>query len=94
MYYFSGSEILCARCLEKDVPESELAAYLDSYIGDLPDDIRVDADTYMYRLRQCAACPHLIKFTCVKCGCYAQVRAARKHNGCPLAGGERWLPVD
>ena len=35
------------------------------------------------RLRICAECEHRAVYTCRKCGCYVQVRAARKSYACP-----------
>ena len=32
MYVYNGSEILCRKCIEKDIPEAQLAKYLDEYV--------------------------------------------------------------
>lgn len=87
---YAGGAILCRRCLIKDVPEAELLEYLDAYVRDLPADTRVSPREFERRLALCADCEYLIKYTCRLCGCYAQVRAARRLNRCPLPGAPRW----
>lgn len=84
---YDSSRILCRRCLEKDVNAQELRAYLDSYVRELPEDIRADADTYRARLTLCEGCPRRVGFTCVMCGCYVQTRAAKRVQRCPE---KRW----
>lgn len=90
MYGFRGSEILCRRCLQKDIPEAQLAQYLDDYVSQLPAGMRVSAEEFARRLNICAECEHLFKYTCRLCGCYAQVRAAKKLNRCPVPYAPKW----
>lgn len=90
MYVVSGSEILCRRCIEQDIPEAQLAKYLDEYIDQLPSDIRVSEAEFERRLNICAGCEHLFKYTCRLCGCYAQVRAAKRLNRCPVPYAPKW----
>ena len=90
MYGFNGSEILCRRCLEKDIPEAQLAKYLDYYVAQLPADMRVSAEEFNRRLSICAGCEHLLNYTCRLCGCYAQVRASKRMNRCPVPYAPKW----
>ena len=45
-----------------------------------------DAD-YERRLAACKECRHLENGTCMQCGCYVEMRAARTDMHCPLRGG-------
>ena len=83
MERYDSSRILCRRCLEKDIRADELRAYLDSYVRDLPDDIRTEADVYAARLTICEDCARRMNFTCTLCGCYVQTRAAKRIQKCP-----------
>ena len=90
MYVYNGSEILCRKCIEEDIPEAQLAKYLDEYVEQLPADIRVSAAEFNRRLAICAGCEHLLKYTCRLCGCYAQVHAAKRMNRCPVPYAPKW----
>lgn len=80
---YDSSRILCRRCLEKNVNAQELRAYLDGYVRELPDVIRVDEACYRTRLALCEACARRSGFTCTLCGCYVQTRAAKRAQRCP-----------
>ena len=82
--------ILCRKCLDTDIPESELIRYLDQYVSSLSEDIRVTNDVYKSRLSACAQCPHRLEATCTLCGCYCQARAAKKGLRCPIPGKPEW----
>ena len=87
---YEGGAILCRRCLMRDVPEAELLKYLDDYVSELPADMRVSPQEFERRLSICADCEHLMQYTCRLCGCYAQVRAAKRMNRCPVPYAPRW----
>ena len=82
--------ILCRRCLDLRVPEGELIAYLDKYVSELPERERASDEVYRARLSACADCPERAEATCRLCGCYVQVRAAKRRMRCPFAGAPRW----
>lgn len=86
--------ILCRLCLDMRVPEGELIAYLDKYVSELPDGVRVSDGVYKARLNACADCPERIDATCRLCGCYVQARAAKKRARCPIPGSPRWTEDD
>lgn len=52
-------------------------------IDALPDHRRTDDDTYRKRLEICMMCGKLSEGTCLECGCYVELRAARKEMYCP-----------
>ena len=80
---YDSAPVLCRKCLEIPINEQELAETLDRYLETLPDEIRVPPEIYEARLALCADCPHRLFYTCVKCGCYVQARAAKRANACP-----------
>ena len=59
------------------------------YIDSLPEDQRADEPLYQSRLAQCKDCTELRNGTCVLCGCYVEMRAAKKRMNCPMVPA-RW----
>ena len=88
-----SKEILCRLCIGKDVDLNELAEYLDHYVESLPEDEKCPDDAYRERLQYCAACEFHLNFTCRRCGCYVQARAAKRRMSCPIPGNPKWEPV-
>jgi len=58
-------------------------AHLYAYIASLPDDIKTDTAILQERLEFCRACDDLINGMCKWCGCFVEVRAAKKSQICP-----------
>ncbi len=81
----------CLRCLLAELEGDEYARSLEDYIKKVPEDKRVDEETYRRRLEQCSSCGRLINAVCLECGCYAELRALKPGAGCP-APEKRWLP--
>lgn len=92
--YVDSKSLLCGRCLDVNLEESELIAYLDKYVSQLPAYERADERVYASRLRACAACPEMTRATCRLCGCYVQARAAKKRMRCPMPGAPAWIESD
>ncbi len=88
---YIAKEILCRKCLDAALPEGELIDYLDSYVSQLPDDIRAGEETYLARLSLCAGCEYRSDATCCLCGCYCQARAAKKALRCPIPKAPKWI---
>ena len=86
---FDSAPVLCPKCLEIPADERELARVLDRYLSTLSPEVRVTKEIYEARLSICADCPHRALYTCRKCGCYVQVRAARRSYACP-SEEEKW----
>ncbi len=78
-----SAPLLCPKCLDIPADERKLAEALDQYLTTLDEDVRVTPAQYESRLAVCASCEHRAVYTCRKCGCYVQVRAARKSYACP-----------
>lgn len=50
-------------------------------------------EVYEFRLLQCRDCDYLeFGTTCLKCGCFVQIRAKLADAGCPLSKQKRWNP--
>ena len=75
--------INCKRCLLYELADKAAYESVRSYIDALPDDIRTDSAEYGRRLEICRDCDMLLSAMCRKCGCYVEVRAARKDAHCP-----------
>ena len=78
------------RCLVGEIPdEAELAKIIRERIETIPEEERTPGKEYAFRLLKCKDCEHLQRGTCARCGCYAEIRAARKRQRCPDMPG-RW----
>ena len=74
----------CVRCLTADLPDgAALYRLLRERVAALPAEEKAPEETVLRRLSLCRACDHLRSGTCALCGCYVEVRAARKAIGCP-----------
>lgn len=71
------------KCLLKEAGEKELSENIKEYVNALSEDIRSDSELYRHRLGICEGCGELLNGTCLKCGCYVEMRAAIKTNRCP-----------
>ena len=92
---YDSRRALCRRCLmEEAIDQAKLAEDLDQYAASLPEEIRADEAVYQRRIALCAQCPERFEFTCRRCGCYIQARAAKRRMRCPLPGGPLWVEQD
>ena len=76
------------RCLLEEA-QPDLARVVSDVIAALPEDDLADAGTRDFRLARCLQCDDLLDGTCRLCGCYVEVRAAKKTMHCP-AVPDRW----
>ncbi len=60
---------------------------LHTYIRNLDDELKVEEPLYEERLSQCKECNLLADGMCRACGCYVELRAVMKKNGCPY---DKW----
>ena len=78
------------RCLVAEMPgEAELAEIIRERIETIPEEERTPEQEYALRLSACRNCRYLQRGTCALCGCYIEIRAARKKQRCPDVP-ERW----
>ena len=84
----------CVRCLIDGLPgEEALAEALRERIAQIAPEEKVTEAEYRRRLDACLSCGSLNHGTCALCGCYAEIRAARRRMGCPRVP-PRWLPEE
>lgn len=76
-------KIYCKKCLLRDMEESEYFVDLQKYITRLDDELKVEEEEYERRLNICQKCEYLLNGMCGKCGCFVELRALLKKNGCP-----------
>ncbi len=80
------SRKLCRRCLLWELDRDYFQS-IYRYIDALPKEQRADAEEYDRRLALCRGCDQLQNGMCAQCGCFAEVRAAKRGLGCPIG---RW----
>lgn len=80
------SRPLCKRCLLREL-DGEYFKSIYQYIDSLPEEQKASPDEYARRLEVCQACGDLQNGMCAQCGCFAEVRAAKKRLVCPMG---RW----
>ena len=77
------STIPCKRCLLEDLPDEHMLRELIlQRIALLPPQDRADGAEYARRLALCRACQQLLEGTCRLCGCYVEIRAAKRNMHC------------
>ncbi len=73
---------ICKKCFVGVEAES-YEALIEKALGAIPKrDKTSDAD-YASRIALCEACGYLTAATCQACGCYVELRAAKKASHCP-----------
>lgn len=73
----------CLRCLLQEADEAQLYEIIQQRIAALPPSQKADPGEYARRLSLCGGCDELISGTCRKCGCYVELRAAKRSASCP-----------
>ncbi len=73
----------CTRCLLEEAGKQDVYELIRKRIEEIPVALRTDDNTYSIRLDICKSCEHISGGTCLKCGCYAELRAARMDSYCP-----------
>ena len=73
----------CIGCLLWESGRADLHESVQAHIAKIPPSDRTPAEKYDARLDACRACAHLIGGTCMKCGCYPELRAAFRSQHCP-----------
>ncbi len=77
----SGFCYLCE--IYKEAADPELAGRIKMLVSGLPQKERAQDSLYAKRLDTCALCEKLLDNTCRSCGCYIELRAAKKDSHCP-----------
>ena len=79
----------CTRCLLDAAGNADMSELIKERIAALPSEERAEVFEYRRRLEVCLKCEALSKGVCVKCGCFVELRAARRSNRCPAAA-DKW----
>ncbi len=80
---------VCRRCLLEELGEGDYLESVRRYRARLSEKERTPDDEYEARLSACKDCAELVNATCNLCGCYVEIRAARRSSSCP-AIPPRW----
>lgn len=75
-------ENVCKRCLLKDMSDTDYFRTIYEYIENLPAEQKAGDALYAKRLQKCRECDHLTNGMCALCGCFVEVRAAKKRMHC------------
>lgn len=79
----------CRQCLLRELAEeSDRYKAVTLCLEKIPDKERTPEELYESRLRTCKVCRSLDNGTCRQCGCYVELRAARKAVHCPKKNPE------
>ena len=79
----------CRRCLLLQSGIEDVYKEVQRCVAKIRPEEKTGESDYAERLRICSECDFLVSGTCLKCGCYAELRAAYKNNHCPLAGSKK-----
>ena len=74
----------CKKCLTRDMIDKD-AYYrtLQELIDNINEEVKTPSEEYERRLLVCTDCDKLYDGMCRGCGCYVELRAAKKSNKCP-----------
>lgn len=74
----------CRKCLTRELADGgEIYRTLQEHIENLDPEVRAADELYDERLSICRDCELLLQGMCRSCGCYVELRAAVRKNGCP-----------
>jgi hypothetical protein len=80
LYYTGGNMVKCKRCL---ILDEQLNVKIQDLLALISPDEKAGAGIYAQRLDTCLSCDCLVSGTCIKCGCFIELRAARSNQSCP-----------
>lgn len=83
-------EHICKKCLLYEAGEKNAYKTVKDYINNLDSEFKVEEVIYNSRLEKCKSCDFLISGMCLKCGCYAEIRAVFKDKQCPNFDNQKW----
>ena len=73
----------CKKCLFAELDPEGIYASITERLALLPDEAKVPDEEYRRRLGICRSCSRLSSGTCTVCGCFVELRAAKKALSCP-----------
>lgn len=84
------SKPFCRKCLLEEVDPDGALKTVREIIEAMSPDIRAKETEYRRRLNACKNCEQLNEGVCGMCGCYVELRAAKKLQNCPHTVEKRW----
>lgn len=76
-------DIRCKKCLLREMANEDMYHRIQRTIDAIPPKLRCSKGEYDARLELCKECEKLIGGMCRVCGCFVEVRAAKKSEHCP-----------
>ena len=73
----------CKKCLLAEIDPEGVYRSVIELVDALPEDKRCCSEEYGRRLGICRVCSQLSGGVCMQCGCYVELRAAKKSSVCP-----------
>jgi len=64
--------------------DGEYYRTVQEYISNLPEEMKISSDFYEKRLHYCQNCDNMVNGMCRLCGCFVEVRAAKKMSHCAM----------
>lgn len=81
----SAARPFCRKCLLSESGFAAEYARVADMVEALPPEKRVDEGEYHRRLELCRGCGQLGAGVCGECGCFVELRAAKRAMHCPAA---------
>ena len=79
----------CGKCLLTEFDGGRFAERIKEYISLIPEEEKTAAEEYRRRLDICRRCFALMDGLCGECGCFAEIRAAKRRMDCPVGKWSR-----
>lgn len=83
----TGSRKPCRLCLLKDINPDEYQSKIKRILDHMEAREKASDKVYGERLDACTKCHYLKDGFCGACGCYVELRCAKKESSCPY---EHW----
>lgn len=74
---------ICRQCLLREMDKEQYFSSIHAYVSSLHEDEKAPEALYEQRLSHCQQCDSLMNGMCRLCGCFVEVRAAKKLQHCP-----------
>lgn len=76
-------QVECRKCLLEKLGNKQLKERIRLTIEAIPEEERTEEKLYQERLQKCQHCEWLLNAMCRRCGCFVEVRAAKRRQYCP-----------
>ncbi len=78
------SDKFCLRCLLRECGREDTLKTIIKHIKKISAGEKASEKEYSRRLGVCKECEFLEEGTCLKCGCYPEMKAAFNYQKCPM----------